>query len=69
MQKYLVCYDYGAGGVWLYVEADSPEQITERYRDLQVVEMPPTWMTAEDEKRIRGHVGPFWDNWLAQFRR
>jgi hypothetical protein len=69
MPKYLVCYDYGAGGVWLYVEAESPSEITATYRDLKVFETPPSWMTPEAERSIRGAVGPFWDNWLEQFRR
>jgi hypothetical protein len=69
MPKYLVCYDYGTGGVWLYVEATSAGEIVEKYRDLQVFETQPSWMTPQDDQRIRAKVGPFWENWLAQFRR
>jgi hypothetical protein len=33
MTKFLTSYDYAQGGIWLYIEADSPTQITETYRD------------------------------------
>ena len=69
LPKYLVCYDYGTGGVWLYVDAASASDITAKYRDLTVVETPPAWLTLEEDARIRGNVGPFWDDWLAGFRR
>jgi hypothetical protein len=69
VQKYLVCYDYGTGGVWLYIEAESPSQIEATYRDLKVFEAPPAWLTPDEDAQIRSHVGPLWDTWLAQFRR
>ncbi len=32
-QRYLVCYDYGQGGVWAYIAATSPEKITDNTRN------------------------------------
>jgi hypothetical protein len=46
----LTAYDYGTGGVWTYIRADSPKQILEKFRDLTVYKQPPSWMT-EDRRR------------------
>jgi hypothetical protein len=40
MPLFLSCYDYGMGGAWLYVEAESPEQIQQTYDGLTVFETP-----------------------------
>lgn len=69
MPKYLACYDYGQGGIWIYIEAESPSQISEAYRDLIVFETPPTWWTPEMESSTRAHLGPIWENWLEKQRR
>jgi hypothetical protein len=50
--RFLVLYDYGQGGVWAYVWARSPMEITEIFRDLVVVEKQPDWMGASDIARI-----------------
>lgn len=43
-KKFLVCSDYGMGGTWAYLLADSEEQILQRFRDLAVVhELPGSW--------------------------
>ena len=44
---FLVSYDYGMGGLWAIVRADSAEAIAERYPELTVVESRPAWMTDE----------------------
>jgi len=67
--NYLTCYDYGQGGVWLYIEADSPSQITATYRDLEVFEATPPWWNDEMERMARSHKGETWKKWLDQFRR
>ena len=53
MPEYLVVYDYGMGGVWSYIHADSAERIERLYPDLKVVPERPEWMTDEREQRIR----------------
>ncbi len=66
MAEFLACYDYGAGGVWLYVEAESAAKLLERYPALKVIENPPTWWTPELERDARAKVREhFWDQWLA----
>lgn len=49
-QAFLVVYDYGSGGVWAYVRADSAEEIEHEFPELKVVFELPTWMS-EDERR------------------
>lgn len=48
-RKFLVLYDYGQGGLWAYVRANDPEEITRRFRDVEVLAAQPPWWTAENE--------------------
>jgi hypothetical protein len=43
MRRYLVCYDYGTGGLWWWITANSPDEITAKFREVVVFERPPTW--------------------------
>lgn len=54
-QPFLTVYNYGTGGVWTYLRAESPEQIHEKFRDLKVLTAPPSWMTEVERKRIRSY--------------
>ena len=47
--RYLVCDDYGMGGVWAFITARSPDEITAKYPQLTVPTEPPSWMTTENE--------------------
>jgi hypothetical protein len=70
MAQFLACYDYGTGGVWLYIEAESAAQLVERYPALTVVDEPPAWLTPEREQELRAKVGdPWWSNWLESLPR
>jgi hypothetical protein len=42
-QRFLTVFDYGTGGVWWYVTADSAEEITDKFRDIKIVEDPARW--------------------------
>jgi len=44
--RYLACYGYGTGGIWLFVLARSKHEIAERYPRLTVVDRVPAWMSA-----------------------
>jgi len=46
-QPFLTCYDYGQGGVWAWVIAESAAQIRELYPELTVLDRMPHWMTPE----------------------
>jgi hypothetical protein len=65
--QFLACYDYGAGGVWVYVEAKTADEVRQRYPALTVFETPPAWWTPELEQQIRATIGdPFWNDWLSK---
>lgn len=49
--RHLVVYDYGQGGRWAFILADSAQAITQRYPELRVITERPTWMT--DDLRAR----------------
>lgn len=51
-ERYLTLYDYGTGGVWTFIIAPSPEAITEKYPQLQIVSEPPEWMVESGIEEI-----------------
>jgi hypothetical protein len=69
--EFLVCYDYGQGGVWLYLKAGTAADITDRYPALTVFETPPDWWTDEMERqaRVNDATSPFWHDWLTKLER
>ena len=56
--EFLVCYDYGTGGLWGVLLAPSEAAIQQRYPELLVVDEPPPWLTEEDLGKMRGD--PLW---------
>lgn len=50
--KYLVLYDYGQGGVWAYLLAESADAIRREFPALRVYEEPPGWMKPEDLEKL-----------------
>ncbi len=73
-KTYLVCCDYGTGGIWFLVDALGSEQINNLRPDFFAFEDKPDWMSAEDKteyiesaKRANHH----WDidnlDWLSKF--
>ncbi len=51
-QLFLVLYDYGTGGVWSYLRAESPEEIQAKFPMLKVYNEPPSWMTETERRDI-----------------
>jgi hypothetical protein len=47
-KKFLVLYDYGQGGVWAYLLAESADEINREFPALRAYEEPPTWMRAAE---------------------
>ena len=66
MTESLVCHDYGQGGVWLYLEAETKSAIADKYPALTVLDAPPSWWTTEFETKARKkkETDPFWQEWL-----
>ncbi len=52
-QEFLVCYDYGMGGLWGVFVARSVEEITKLYPELIVAQDRPKWLTEEDYQGLR----------------
>jgi hypothetical protein len=49
-RPYLVCYDYGSGGLWWWIKAVSPEAITDTYRNVIVFEQTPAWWSEKNDR-------------------
>ena len=52
MQRFLTVYDYGTGGVWQWITANSAAEITEKYPALVVVPETPKWMTELEAREV-----------------
>ena len=48
---YLVCYDYGTGGLWWLIKADSVDEICSASPQLTIVETVPGWMDLDTTER------------------
>lgn len=46
-RRYLASYDYGQGGLWGFIYAESIDEITSRFPEIDVVDSPPEWMDDE----------------------
>jgi hypothetical protein len=53
MTEYLVAYDYGTGGTWGFVTAESEDEVVRTFPQLTVVHQRPEWLTAQEEHLIR----------------
>lgn len=66
-----VLYDYGQGGLWAIVLAESAKQVRDRFPQLQVFEEAPTVLEPEVLDKIRQSGVYRYDDlrggWLADF--
>jgi hypothetical protein len=53
---FLAAHDYGMGGIWVLIDADSSEQIERLYPQLKVVHARPGWLNDEQMDKIRRHL-------------
>lgn len=52
-QKTFLCvYDYGMGGIWVLISAESKEQITKLYPELIVYDDKPNWMDQKQKQEF-----------------
>jgi hypothetical protein len=54
--RYLVVHDYGTGGVWLYVLANSRADIDAMFPELRIVDELPEWMPGDLRERLESSV-------------
>lgn len=53
-RAFVVVDDYGMGGIWMLIRADSAAQIKERWPDLDVMQIgDPEWITGEELAKIK----------------
>jgi hypothetical protein len=51
-KRFLVLYDYGQGGAWAYLLANSREEIAMEYPQLLIYDQPPAFLGADVLDRI-----------------
>jgi hypothetical protein len=56
MTEFLVVYDYGQGGVWAVIRAESPAEVRARFPELTLVADRPGWMSDSDFEQLRATV-------------
>jgi hypothetical protein len=54
--RFLVCYDYGMGGLWGVVHAQSKGEVLRRYPELVIVDERPEWMTEERFRQLESNA-------------
>lgn len=64
---FLVCYDYGTGGVWAYILAERESDIPRRFPDLRVVRHRPEWMSEAEAERIAVEMTLDIDDTMSDF--
>jgi hypothetical protein len=70
MRKFLACYDYGMGGLWWWIEAESTAAINATFRDLTVFDEPPAWWASRgDWEPENFSLGDVPDHVLGRFLR
>jgi hypothetical protein len=51
-KPHLFTHDYGGGSIWFYVLCRSPDEVTDRYRDVVFKESFPSWATEDFERSL-----------------
>jgi hypothetical protein len=52
-REFFAVDDYGQGGVWLVIRAESADAIKAKYPELDVFDEPPTFLTSQAVERAR----------------
>jgi hypothetical protein len=71
-KEYLIVYDYGMGGVWAILAARSEQEICEKYPELKVFDVRPSWMSDAYYNNIRDNsfdIDVVPTGWLATLRK
>jgi hypothetical protein len=54
-RPFLAVNDYGMGGVWLYIDARSAQEIVSLYPELTVYEQQPAFLSQDELDEIKSH--------------
>ena len=54
---YLAVHDYGTGGIWVLIDAESADQVERIYPQLKVVDTRPPWLEGQlwENVKARSH--------------
>lgn len=66
-RPFLVCHDYGMGGIWAYLWAETRERIERELPGLAVVDELPPWLANEHSKMLSLDIDSEGD-WLDSLR-
>lgn len=55
-RPFLAVDDYGMGGIWMFIDAVSPEEIGAAYPELKVFEEPPEFLSQDDLEEIQSEL-------------
>jgi len=55
-RPFLAVDDYGMGGIWLYIDARSAEEIERVYPELKVFPEPPEFLPPDQLERIESEL-------------
>jgi hypothetical protein len=55
-RPFLVVDDYGMGGIWMYVDARSAEEISSAYPELKVFDEAPTFLDEDQLTQIKAEM-------------
>jgi hypothetical protein len=55
-RQFLALYDYGLGGRWALVRAESVDEIRVRFPELKVTDERPGWMTDDYYRRLEDRI-------------
>ncbi len=64
-QSYLIGYNYGQGGLWAYVLAESPQQIKAAFPFVEVFLERPPWLSDAILTTLRTYDVDKPEGWLA----
>jgi len=53
MHEFLVCHDYGTGGLWWWITAPSVDAIQATFKDVVVFNEAPEWWTEANDVTTR----------------
>jgi hypothetical protein len=55
-RPFLAVDDYGMGGIWLFIDARSADEITRIYPELKVFPEPPEFLTGQELERVESDL-------------
>ncbi len=62
-QTFLAVHDYGMGGVWLLIDAESVSRVRAKFPKLIVYEDRPSWMTTAMKEEYVADCEHNWYHW------